>query len=727
MTAPPALPTLPGLSWSRHKKPGFSTRVASHISGREVRVALMSYPLYEFEAIYHGLASSLTAAFAGLGSSSLQSLMGFFMQMQGQANTFLYTDPDDSTITGGAIGTGDGTTQTFVIGRALGGWNEPVSWVTAVANVYLNGVLQSSGNWLFIAPNSIVFGSAPGAGVAITTDFTFAFQCRFLDDQMDFEEFMSSLWKLDSMKFRSITANTMPAAVPAPTVTGISPSSGSTSGGTSVTITGMFFGGATSVTIGGVACTGATVVNSTTITATTGANSAGVDNVVVITPAGTGAGVGLYTYSAWYTPYAIGSTLPLMFADPTTEGGTNHYIYNGTTYTSFSAWLTAVSGTFSRSSSKYITNSSGNLASISSGVLPFDYSPTSVGTSNGLLLEPASTNLLTYSQAIASWAGATGYGATPTNNVGIAPDGTNTATAVISTTANSQHFSAYVPLTCASGLSTTLSAYFKADGYSYGALAHYNGGSLQSAVINTATGAVTATFGSGFAATGVLLANGWVRLSLTFTTSYTTDYIYLGMSNVASPSLGGNSMPTFTGDGTSGVLAWGVQYEPLPFASSYIPTTSSTASRAADSLKIPWTSATATFIVKTINQTYAAGASVDLLATNTNSNGDQLLAMGSSTSLSTIDSSTTLTKTAAVTSWASSNITGVSGNSSGRALTANNETPAADSNPLFTATPSNIWLGGGNAAAPACGDISQFRAFNIAATSTQLQAQTNLA
>ena len=58
MTTPPSLPTLAGLTWSRHKKPGFSTRVASHVSGREVRVALMSYPLYEFEAVYSGLASS---------------------------------------------------------------------------------------------------------------------------------------------------------------------------------------------------------------------------------------------------------------------------------------------------------------------------------------------------------------------------------------------------------------------------------------------------------------------------------------------------------------------------------------------------------------------------------------------------------------------------------------------------------------------------------------------
>ena len=125
MTTPPSLPSLAGLSWSRHKKPGFSTRVASHVSGREVRVALMSYPLYEFEAVYNGLASSATPSFTGLGAASLQSLMGFFLQLQGQFGTFLYTDPDDTTVTGQAFATGNGTTTAFTIERSLGGFLVP--------------------------------------------------------------------------------------------------------------------------------------------------------------------------------------------------------------------------------------------------------------------------------------------------------------------------------------------------------------------------------------------------------------------------------------------------------------------------------------------------------------------------------------------------------------------------------------------------------------------------
>ncbi|OYV03817.1 MAG: hypothetical protein CFE26_20170, partial [Verrucomicrobiales bacterium VVV1] len=83
---------------------------------------------------------------------------------------------------------------------------------------------------------------------------------------------------------------------PAPTVTSVSPSSGTTAGGTSVTITGTNFSGATAVTFGGNLATGVTVVNATTITATTPARAAGAASVVVTTPGGSNVANSLYTY-----------------------------------------------------------------------------------------------------------------------------------------------------------------------------------------------------------------------------------------------------------------------------------------------------------------------------------------------------------------------------------------------------------------------------------------------
>jgi len=65
------------------------------------------------------------------------------------------------------------------------------------------------------------------------------------------------------------------------TVTNVTPSTGSSSGGTSITIKGTGFASGATVTLGGTAATGVVVVSSTKITATTPAHSSGAVDVVV--------------------------------------------------------------------------------------------------------------------------------------------------------------------------------------------------------------------------------------------------------------------------------------------------------------------------------------------------------------------------------------------------------------------------------------------------------------
>lgn len=80
----------------------------------------------------------------------------------------------------------------------------------------------------------------------------------------------------------SSSVNVVPVSGP-PTVTSISPTSGTTAGGTSVTITGTNFISGATVTIGGSSCTSVVVVSSTSITCTTPSGTAGGQNVVVAT------------------------------------------------------------------------------------------------------------------------------------------------------------------------------------------------------------------------------------------------------------------------------------------------------------------------------------------------------------------------------------------------------------------------------------------------------------
>jgi uncharacterized protein (TIGR02217 family) len=198
----PTASLLAGQGWSVHRRPTFSTRIPVAVSGREVRTPFYATPLYEFELTYDGLLSG--AAMGAIPAQSLQALQGFFLQLQGQYGSFLFTDPDFCQITGGQIGTGDGSTTTFVLQRSVGAYTEAVQAANNVAAVYINGVAQSSTTWSVANGNQIVFTTAPATSAVVTADFSYYFVCRFLDDVQDYEEMMYQIHTLKSCKFRTV-------------------------------------------------------------------------------------------------------------------------------------------------------------------------------------------------------------------------------------------------------------------------------------------------------------------------------------------------------------------------------------------------------------------------------------------------------------------------------------------------------------------------------------------
>jgi hypothetical protein len=90
-----------------------------------------------------------------------------------------------------------------------------------------------------------------------------------------------------------------------PTVTSVNPTSGSTAGGASITITGTNFVSGATVTVGGAACTNVVVVNSTEITCATPAGTAGTASVVVTSNGQSNAANTLFTYTAPASPPAF--------------------------------------------------------------------------------------------------------------------------------------------------------------------------------------------------------------------------------------------------------------------------------------------------------------------------------------------------------------------------------------------------------------------------------------
>ncbi len=108
-----------------------------------------------------------------------------------------------------------------------------------------------------------------------------------------------------------------------PTFTSIDTHTGTTAGGTSVTITGTGFVTGATVTIGGVNCTSVIVVSETSITCTTGAHSAGAVNVVVTNPdTGSVTGTGVYTYFIPSVPVSAPTIISIAPDHGPIAGGT---------------------------------------------------------------------------------------------------------------------------------------------------------------------------------------------------------------------------------------------------------------------------------------------------------------------------------------------------------------------------------------------------------------------
>lgn len=150
--------------------------------------------------------------------------------------------------------------------------------------------------------------------------------------------------------------------VGSPTVTALSPTSGPTSGGQTVVITGTNLATASAVTFGGTAATGFTVNSSTQITATSPAMAAGTTNVRVTTVGGTSATGAANQYTAVSAPVSSSQTYGSIVAyndgsNLTTNIDVGLYLTGGDAPTSFAVGsaTTAQGGSVSVNSSGIAT------------------------------------------------------------------------------------------------------------------------------------------------------------------------------------------------------------------------------------------------------------------------------------------------------------------------------------------------------------------------------------
>ena len=222
-------------------------------------------------------------------------------------------------------------------------------------------------------------------------------------------------------------------------------------------------------------------------------------------------------------------------------------------------------------------NKDGLIETVGSNVPRLNY-PMIDGVVSGcpsLLLEPARTNLVTYSEDFSEsiW---TKSGSSVVSGF-ISPDGTASAFKLVEDTSTGSHKIYQNIAGTTANADYSISFYVKPNGNDYVTL-NPTGLSASNTQFNLSTKTVAidnyagATYSNGKIEE---LANGWLRCSATVNEPYGAIYAHI----YTSPT---TSYLSYTGDGTSGLYIWGAQLELGSYPTSYIPTNGSTATRSAE-------------------------------------------------------------------------------------------------------------------------------------------------
>ena len=228
----------------------------------------------------------------------------------------------------------------------------------------------------------------------------------------------------------------------------------------------------------------------------------------------------------------------------------------------------------------------------------FDHDPLT-GESLGLLVEEARTNSVRYSSELNNTSVWTASDCQVIPNSAIAPDGTMTADTMKANSGLS--ILPAIVQNAGDAAIRTLSIYAKMGTYQY--LKVNPRGNQYGVVADLSDGSIYAIGNSFVLSTDVIPAgNGWYRVILT--TSITSATRIFACRFSKNPD--SNTAYDFTGDET--VYLWGAQLETGSFPTSYIPTSGSTVTRAADVASLTNTNVYDTDSFTILNNPYGAAA-----------------------------------------------------------------------------------------------------------------------
>lgn len=195
----PLFPTVRGLGIPVVRWPEMKTLLQVAQSGKEVRLAQWTNPIWHWELPFNYLKDDSTVTGSN-AYSDLRMMVGTFLQMYGMYGTFLFQDPDDNTIaTPQQFGTGDGSTTTFQLTRNFGGFVEWIQNLNGAPSIFDNGTPVSALNYSVSGTAQITFTVPPLNTHVLTWGGSYYFLCRFEKDSwQDLAKFLisSKVWQV---------------------------------------------------------------------------------------------------------------------------------------------------------------------------------------------------------------------------------------------------------------------------------------------------------------------------------------------------------------------------------------------------------------------------------------------------------------------------------------------------------------------------------------------------
>lgn len=193
-------PELPGLDWDLTKTPMFNTKIMQSVNGRELRASYQAVPKYQISMSFAFLRESK-------GRKELQQLEGFFLERRGSFDSFLFKMPEDNEFQCTFVG--DGVQTSFQLYKQINTTQiplqhtqaeqseDPLMWSENASKPMWSD--PESQMWLLqfgITTNGLLQMPIPlAAGESITISGTYYYRCRFADDEQQYTNFMSKLWK----------------------------------------------------------------------------------------------------------------------------------------------------------------------------------------------------------------------------------------------------------------------------------------------------------------------------------------------------------------------------------------------------------------------------------------------------------------------------------------------------------------------------------------------------